>query len=53
MLAIGRSTLYRRVRAGEIPKPLQIGPKSTRWREDEVLAFRDSCSVGVGRRPGA
>ena len=31
-----RTTLWRRVRAGEFPAPVQTGPNSVNWFEDEV-----------------
>ena len=33
---VGTSTLYRWVKEGSFPRPLQIGGKCVRWREDEV-----------------
>lgn len=31
-----RTTLWRRVRAGEFPAPVQTGPNSVDWFDDEV-----------------
>lgn len=36
-----RSTIWRRVRAGNFPQPLRIG-NLTRWREDDVLEWLES-----------
>jgi predicted DNA-binding transcriptional regulator AlpA len=34
---IDRSTVYRKVQTGELPKPLKFG-RVARWREDEIDA---------------
>ena len=34
---INKSTVYRKVRTGELPKPLKFG-RVARWREDEIDA---------------
>lgn len=31
-----RTTLWRRVRAGDFPKPIALSPHATRWKEQEV-----------------
>ncbi|MEL6827240.1 MAG: AlpA family phage regulatory protein [Pseudomonadota bacterium] len=31
-----RTTLWRRVRAGNFPKPIALSPHATRWKEQEV-----------------
>ena len=31
-----RTTLWRRVKAGDFPRPLRLGPNSVGWRSDEV-----------------
>lgn len=31
-----RTTLWRRVRAGEFPKPLALSPSTTRWRKSDI-----------------
>jgi predicted DNA-binding transcriptional regulator AlpA len=32
------ATLYRGIKQGRYPKPLHVGPGSSRWLKDEVLA---------------
>ena len=34
-----RVTLWRGVRAGTFPAPLELGPNSVGWYEDEVVAW--------------
>ena len=55
-VGLGRSAIYRMMRAGEFPAPLQIGPKTVRWRESEIAAWVDglprSHGDGVYRAAG-
>ncbi|WP_353506964.1 AlpA family phage regulatory protein [Achromobacter sp. Marseille-Q4962] len=44
MLSIGRSTFFRKVASGYLPKPVKIGG-ATRWRLDDLRA------VGRANRP--
>ena len=37
-----RTTLWRRVRAGDFPAPVELGPNSIGWRESWVNGARDS-----------
>ena len=37
-LAIGRSTVYRLVQAGEFPPPVKFGA-SSRWRKDDIEEY--------------
>jgi predicted DNA-binding transcriptional regulator AlpA len=34
-----RSTIWRKVRAGEFPQPIRLGGNSIAWLEDEVQAW--------------
>lgn len=34
-----RTTLWRRVRAGDFPKPIALSAHSTRWRREEIDAW--------------
>lgn len=43
MLSIGRSTFFKKVTAGQLPKPVKFGGV-TRWRLDELRA------VGLSNR---
>ena len=33
---IGRSTIYRLMRAGQFPTPIRIGPRAVRWPTSEI-----------------
>ena len=51
---IGRSTIYRLMRAGLFPEPIRIGPRAVRWPEHELaawLAQRPRATGTTGRRP--
>ena len=37
--ALGRSTIYRKIRDGSFPEPLKIGDRAVRWRESEIEAW--------------
>lgn len=37
LLSIGATTWWMGVRAGRFPKPVKLGPRTTAWRESEVL----------------
>ncbi|NQY97501.1 MAG: AlpA family phage regulatory protein [Henriciella sp.] len=34
-----RTTLWRRVRAGDFPKPIALSRQATRWKRNEVEAW--------------
>ncbi len=35
-IRLGRSALYRMLRAGQFPLPVRIGPRAVRWKASEV-----------------
>lgn len=46
---MGISTLWRRVREGTFPKPIHIGPRSTRWRWEDVHQWLSQQAQDHGR----
>ena len=36
---VDRSTLWRWVKTGHFPQPVQIGPNTTAWRAEDVRRF--------------
>ena len=40
-IGVSRSTLWRLVRAGEIPRPIEIGPQTKVFRAEWLAAFID------------
>ena len=51
--ALGRSTIYRKMRDGAFPEPLKIGARAVRWRESEVEAWLVARPRATGDRPPA
>jgi prophage regulatory protein len=37
--ALSRTELYRRIRAGQFPKPVAIGLRAVAWRDSDVQAW--------------
>ena len=49
--ALGRSTIYRKMRDGSFPEPLKIGARAVRWRESEIEAWLAARPRATGDRP--
>lgn len=47
MLAVSRSTIYKRVAEGTFPAPVRISERSVRWRNVDVDAWRASIESEV------
>ena len=39
---LSRSSIYRRMQAGEFPRPVKIGSTAVRWSEGEIVAWLES-----------
>lgn len=39
---LGRSTIYVKIKAGEFPAPINLGPRSVAWRSTDVTGWIDS-----------
>lgn len=48
---MSQSLLERLMRSGYFPAPLQVGPKTVRWRLDEILAWLEACEREVRGEP--
>lgn len=46
LLGISRGSLHAKVRAGEFPKPLQLGERSIGWRQSDIRAWLDQRPRG-------
>jgi predicted DNA-binding transcriptional regulator AlpA len=46
VLPIGKSTWWLKVKNGEYPKPVKLGPRTTAWRAEEVRALLDRLGEG-------
>ena len=42
-LDMHRSTLYRKIASGEIPKPIKDGPRS-KWLEEDIAPYIDKLT---------
>ena len=45
MTRMGRSTVYKKMKAGAFPRPIQLGLRMVRWRRWEVEAWIQSCPL--------
>ena len=39
LTGLSRSAVYRKIKAGEYPRPLKLGKRAVGWRESEVIAW--------------
>jgi prophage regulatory protein len=46
ILGIGRSSLWKGVKEGKYPQPVKLGPKTTRWRAEDIRAYLNSLRGG-------
>ena len=44
-LNISRSTIWRWVREGKFPPPIQLGPNVSAWRETDIQHWLDRSSL--------
>lgn len=47
-IRLGRSALYRMLRAGQFPLPVRIGPRAVRWKASEVESWLRDCPRAGG-----
>ena len=50
--ALGRSTIYRRIKAGTFPPPTRLGDFTVRWRASDIDAWIGSLTHTNGSIPG-
>jgi len=48
LIPIGRSTWWSRVKSGEFPQPVKLGPRTTVWRVEDIRTLINRIS-GSGR----
>ena len=53
--ALSRTSIYRKMREGSFPEPLQIGARAVRWPESEIEAWiaNRPRATGEGARAAA
>lgn len=42
LTALGKTTVYKLLKQGTFPRPLQVGERAVRWRASEVRAWMDA-----------
>ena len=45
-----RATIWRKVKAGVLPAPIPIGPKSVAWDAEEIAQWQQRC-IDARRKP--
>jgi prophage regulatory protein len=48
---LSASSVYRSIKRGDLPQPVQLGPNAVGWRLSEVLAWL-AARPAVGKRGG-
>lgn len=46
-VGLGRSAIYRRMKVGEFPLPLQLGGGVVRWQSSDIAAWRSAKMPAV------
>jgi len=47
MVGMKRATIYKRIKAGTFPEPVQIGPRAVAWDETALAKWQASLETGV------
>ena len=49
MTAVGlaRATIYKRIKAGTFPAPVQLGPRAVAWDEEAIADWQASLPTGT------
>lgn len=42
---LSKSSIYAKEAAGEFPRRVKQGPRTTCWRLDEIIAYIDRCTA--------
>jgi len=42
LVTLSRTTIYRKVKAGEFPAPKRLGSRTMRWKREDVLTWLES-----------
>ena len=49
LVGLGSSTIYQRIGNGKFPKPLQLGPRTVRWRRGDLDTWLASLPWALAR----
>jgi predicted DNA-binding transcriptional regulator AlpA len=44
LIPVGKSSWWKGCKTGRYPKPIKIGPRTTAWRAEDILALIESHS---------
>lgn len=47
MVGLGKTSIYAKIKAGDFPPPLQIGPRAVRWPESEITQWLGTRERGT------
>ena len=47
IIPVGKSTWWAKVKAGEFPQPVKLGPRTTAWRVEDIRTLIAELSEGV------
>ena len=49
-VGLKRATVYKRMKAGTFPEPIQLGPRAVAWDEEAIAAWQASLQSGVKKQ---
>jgi prophage regulatory protein len=47
MTSLDITTIYRKIKAGDFPKPLRVGRRRVAWRQSDITAWQAGLEVGT------
>lgn len=47
MVGLKRATIYKRMKAGTFPQPVQLGPRAVAWEEMALADWQAGLKIGV------
>lgn len=46
-VGLARATIYKRIKAGTFPKPIQLGPRAVAWDASAIADWQASLTIGT------
>ncbi|ATQ78311.1 hypothetical protein CR152_30215 [Massilia violaceinigra] len=50
IVGIQRTAIYERIKAGNFPKPISLGPRAVVWDSTEIASWQEDC-IASARSP--
>ncbi len=47
-VALSRASIYRLIKVGKFPRPVELGTGSVRWKQSDIVAWQKSLSITEG-----